>query len=128
MNRLSLGVQALNDSDLRFLGRRHSAAEALEAIGLARRLFPRHSFDLIYARPGQAVESWKAELRQALGMAGDHLSLYQLTIEAETPFGAAFRRGCGGFQHVRRLRMEFAASPVREAGVRDLPKERVAKP
>jgi non-canonical purine NTP pyrophosphatase (RdgB/HAM1 family) len=93
VNRLSLGVQALNDSDLRFLGRRHSAAEALEAIGLARRLFPRHSFDLIYARPGQAMESWKAELRQALGMAGDHLSLYQLTIEAETPFGAAFRRG-----------------------------------
>jgi putative oxygen-independent coproporphyrinogen III oxidase len=93
VNRLSMGVQALNDSDLRFLGRRHSVAEALSAIELARGLFSRHSFDLIYARPGQGAESWKAELRQALGMAGDHLSLYQLTIEAETPFGGAFRRG-----------------------------------
>ena len=93
VNRLSLGIQALNDSDLRFLGRRHSAAEALQAIGLAARLFPRHSFDLIYARPGQTAQVWKAELHQALAMAGDHLSAYQLTIEAETPFGAAFRRG-----------------------------------
>jgi putative oxygen-independent coproporphyrinogen III oxidase len=93
VGRLSLGIQALNDSDLRFLGRRHSAAEAVAALALAARLFPRHSFDLIYARPGQGAESWKAELDQALGMAGDHLSLYQLTIEAETPFGAAFRRG-----------------------------------
>jgi oxygen-independent coproporphyrinogen-3 oxidase len=93
VNRLSLGVQALNDSDLRFLGRRHSAAEALRAIDLAARLFPRHSFDLIYARPGQRADRWKAELKQALGLARDHLSLYQLTIEAETPFGAAFRRG-----------------------------------
>jgi putative oxygen-independent coproporphyrinogen III oxidase len=93
VNRLSLGVQALNDSDLRFLGRRHSAAEAVAAIKLAARLFPRHSFDLIYARPGQTAQAWKAELREALGMTGDHLSAYQLTIEAETPFGAAFRRG-----------------------------------
>jgi putative oxygen-independent coproporphyrinogen III oxidase len=93
VNRLSLGVQALNDSDLRFLGRRHSAAEAVAAIALAARLFPRHSFDLIYARPGQTAQAWKAELDQALGLVGDHLSVYQLTIEAETPFGAAVRRG-----------------------------------
>jgi putative oxygen-independent coproporphyrinogen III oxidase len=93
VNRLSLGIQALNDSDLRFLGRRHSAAEAVAAIGLSARLFPRHSFDLIYARPGQTAAGWKTELNQALDMARDHLSAYQLTIEAETPFGAAFRRG-----------------------------------
>jgi oxygen-independent coproporphyrinogen-3 oxidase len=93
VNRLSLGIQALNDSDLRFLGRRHNAAEGIAAIDLAARLFPRHSFDLIYARPGQTPLTWKAELKQALGMIRDHLSAYQLTIEAETPFGAALRRG-----------------------------------
>ena len=93
VGRLSLGVQALNDSDLRFLGRRHDAAEARAAIALAERLFERRSFDLIYARPGQRADAWARELGEALAMAGDHLSLYQLTIEAETPFGAAFRRG-----------------------------------
>jgi oxygen-independent coproporphyrinogen-3 oxidase len=93
VGRLSLGVQALNDSDLRFLGRRHDAAEARAAILLAARLFERRSFDLIYARPGQGADAWARELGEALAMAGDHLSLYQLTIEAQTPFGAAFRRG-----------------------------------
>jgi putative oxygen-independent coproporphyrinogen III oxidase len=93
VDRLSLGIQALNDSDLRFLGRRHSADEAVAAIELAARLFRRHSFDLIYARPGQTAAAWKAELLQGLALARDHLSAYQLTIEAETPFGAAFRRG-----------------------------------
>jgi putative oxygen-independent coproporphyrinogen III oxidase len=93
VGRLSLGVQALNDSDLRFLGRRHDAAEARAAIALAGGLFERRSFDLIYARPGQGAEAWQRELTEALALAGDHLSLYQLTIEAETPFGAAFRRG-----------------------------------
>ena len=93
VGRLSLGVQALNDSDLRFLGRRHDAAQARGAIALAQALFPRISFDLIYARPGQRAEAWLNELAEALAQAGDHLSLYQLTIEAETPFGAAFRRG-----------------------------------
>ena len=79
--------------NLRFLGRRHDAAQARGAIALAQALFPRISFDLIYARPGQRAEAWLNELAEALAQAGDHLSLYQLTIEAETPFGAAFRRG-----------------------------------
>jgi oxygen-independent coproporphyrinogen-3 oxidase len=88
VNRLSLGVQALNDPDLRFLGRLHNVAEALKAIGLARAIFPRMSFDLIYARPHQAPEAWAAELEEAIGHAADHLSLYQLTIEEGTPFHA----------------------------------------
>ena len=93
VGRLSLGVQALNDSDLRFLGRRHDVTDARKAITLAQHLFPRFSFDLIYARPGQGAADWKRELDEALALAGDHLSLYQLTIEPETPFGASFRRG-----------------------------------
>ncbi|WP_244730662.1 radical SAM family heme chaperone HemW [Mesorhizobium sp. 113-3-3] len=88
VNRVSLGVQALNDKDLRFLGRLHNVDEALHAIGLAREIFPRLSFDLIYARPGQTPEAWAAELEQAIGHAADHLSLYQLTIEEGTPFHA----------------------------------------
>jgi putative oxygen-independent coproporphyrinogen III oxidase len=88
VNRVSLGVQALNDRDLRFLGRLHNVDEALHAIRLAREIFPRMSFDLIYARPGQTVDAWAAELEQAIGYAADHLSLYQLTIEEGTPFHA----------------------------------------
>lgn len=88
VNRVSLGVQALNDRDLKFLGRLHNVEEALKAIELAREIFPRLSFDLIYARPGQTLEGWEAELRQAIGHAADHLSLYQLTIEEGTPFFA----------------------------------------
>jgi oxygen-independent coproporphyrinogen-3 oxidase len=83
----------LNDSDLQRLGRRHNVAEARTAVRLAQRLFPRTSFDLIYARPGQGAADWERELDEALSLAGDHLSLYQLTIEHETAFGAAFRRG-----------------------------------
>ncbi len=86
VNRVSLGVQALDDTALRFLGREHSAADALAAVDLARRLFDRFSFDLIYGRPGQTVPAWRAELERALGRAGDHLSLYQLTIEPGTAF------------------------------------------
>lgn len=86
VNRASLGVQALNDRDLRFLGRLHNVAEARVAIELAREIFPRLSFDLIYARPDQTVENWESELNEAIDMAADHLSLYQLTIEQETPF------------------------------------------
>ena len=86
VNRCSLGVQALNDRDLGFLGRLHDVEEALAAIEMARNTFPRLSFDLIYARPGQSVNGWAAELRQAIGYAADHLSLYQLTIEDGTPF------------------------------------------
>ncbi|HWK68505.1 MAG TPA: radical SAM family heme chaperone HemW [Rhizobiaceae bacterium] len=88
VNRVSLGVQALNDRDLKFLGRLHNVAEALHAIGLAREIFPRLSFDLIYARPGQTPQAWEAELVEAIGHAADHLSLYQLTIEEGTPFHA----------------------------------------
>ncbi|HEV7254416.1 MAG TPA: radical SAM family heme chaperone HemW [Mesorhizobium sp.] len=88
VNRLSLGVQALNDADLKFLGRLHSVEEALAAIALARKTFPRMSFDLIYARPNQTAEAWEAELKAAIALAADHLSLYQLTIEPGTPFHA----------------------------------------
>ncbi|AZO60421.1 MULTISPECIES: radical SAM family heme chaperone HemW [unclassified Mesorhizobium] len=88
VNRVSLGVQALNDKDLRFLGRLHNVEEALHAIGLAREIFPRLSFDLIYTRPGQTPEAWALELEEAIGHAADHLSLYQLTIEEGTPFHA----------------------------------------
>jgi oxygen-independent coproporphyrinogen-3 oxidase len=93
VNRVSLGVQALNDPDLRFLGRLHNVAEALKAIGLAREIFPRMSFDLIYARPHQTPEAWAAELEEAIGYAADHLSLYQLTIEEGTPFHALHAAG-----------------------------------
>ena len=93
VNRVSLGVQALDDASLRFLGRRHGAAEAIAAVRLAARIFPRFSFDLIYARPGQTVAGWRRELADALGMAGEHLSVYQLTIEKGTPFYAGHARG-----------------------------------
>lgn len=86
VNRLSLGVQALNDADLKFLGRLHNVGEALRALELARETFPRLSFDLIYARPEQSLEAWEAELKRAIGFAADHLSLYQLTIEPDTAF------------------------------------------
>lgn len=93
VNRLSLGVQALDDRALGFLGRQHSAAEALAALELARRSFPRISFDLIYARPGQSLAAWQAELREALALGPEHIALYQLTIEEGTAFQAAWRRG-----------------------------------
>ena len=80
VNRVSLGVQALDDPALAALGRLHSAEEALAAVAIARATFPRYSFDLIYARPGQTVAAWREELARAIGEAGDHLSLYQLTI------------------------------------------------
>ena len=93
INRISLGVQSLDDGALRMLGRQHSAAEAIAALETARRSFPRLSFDLIYARPGQTLGAWQAELDQALALAADHLSLYQLTIEPGTAFEALHRRG-----------------------------------
>jgi len=93
VNRLSLGIQALEDPALRFLGRGHSASEALAALDLARRHFPRFSFDLIYARPGQTEADWATELERALALAGEHLSVYQLTIEENTAFAGAWRRG-----------------------------------
>lgn len=93
VSRVSMGVQALNDDDLRRLGRIHSVAEARQAFDIARKYFHRVSFDLIYARQGQTLEAWKEELREALAMAVDHLSLYQLTIEPGTAFGDRFARG-----------------------------------
>ncbi len=93
VNRLSMGFQALNDADLRRLGRLHSVAEAKAAFDLARSTFPRISFDLIYARQDQTLANWRAELAEALTFAADHLSLYQLTIEDGTAFGERFARG-----------------------------------
>ena len=93
VNRVSLGVQALNDKDLRFLGRLHNAAEARAALAIARKTFARVSFDLIYARPQQTVDQWTTELREALGFSPDHLSVYQLTIEDGTPFAALHKAG-----------------------------------
>ncbi len=93
VNRVSLGVQSLDPGDLARLGRQHSVAQAMTALDLAREIFPRLSFDLIYARPGQTMPAWRAELRAALGRAADHLSLYQLTIEPGTAYEALHRRG-----------------------------------
>ncbi len=93
VNRLSLGVQALDDSDLKALGRLHTEAEALTALAIAKRTFDRVSFDLIYAREGQTLRAWRDELQRALTHAADHLSLYQLTIEAGTPFAARHAAG-----------------------------------
>jgi putative oxygen-independent coproporphyrinogen III oxidase len=93
VNRVSLGVQALDDRALAELGRLHSAREALNAVGIARDNFERVSFDLIYARPGQTPQDWASELKRALIEAGEHLSLYQLTIEPETPFATLHAAG-----------------------------------
>ncbi|MET0482732.1 MAG: radical SAM family heme chaperone HemW [Aestuariivirgaceae bacterium] len=93
VTRASVGVQALDDGALRALGRQHSAAEALTAFRLAARLFPRVSFDLIYARPGQTVDAWRRELAQALGEQQGHMSLYQLTIEPGTAFAGLAATG-----------------------------------
>lgn len=93
VNRVSLGVQSLDDAALRFLGREHSAAEALAAVDVAHRWFDRSSFDLIYARAGQTPESWERELKSALQHAGGHISLYQLTIEPGTRFHAMRQAG-----------------------------------
>jgi putative oxygen-independent coproporphyrinogen III oxidase len=93
VNRLSLGVQALDDQSLKALGRQHTAQEALAALALAKRHFGRVSFDLIYAREGQTTRDWENELTLALGHAADHLSLYQLTIEEGTPFAARHAAG-----------------------------------
>jgi putative oxygen-independent coproporphyrinogen III oxidase len=93
VNRVSIGVQALDDRDLKALGRLHSVAEARTAIATAARTFDRFSFDLIYARPGQGEAAWRAELAEALALAGEHLSLYQLTIEPGTPYAALAAAG-----------------------------------
>ena len=96
VNRISMGMQALNDTDLRALGRMHSAEEGRRAFDIARGIFDRVSFDLIYARQGQDLAAWKAELSEAVAMAVDHFSLYQLTIEDGTAFGK--RHAAGGLK------------------------------
>ncbi|NKB49259.1 MAG: coproporphyrinogen III oxidase [Alphaproteobacteria bacterium] len=93
INRVSLGIQALDDAALGFLGRTHSAKEAMAALQLAAGRFERYSFDLIYGRPGQSVELWADELERAIALARGHLSVYQLTIEQGTPFFLAHARG-----------------------------------
>ena len=93
VNRLSVGVQAFDEDALRFLGRHHDRSEAVAAVTRSQRIFPRTSFDLIYARPGQTNEGWRAELAEALALAGEHLSVYQLTIEPGTAFHTAWRLG-----------------------------------
>lgn len=119
VNRLSLGVQALNDADLKFLGRLHDTGTALNAIGLARDIFPRLSFDLIYARPGQTESAWKSELERAIGLAADHLSLYQLTIEEGTPFFGLHQAGkfaVPDAEHAARL-YELTQAVTADAGL-----------
>jgi oxygen-independent coproporphyrinogen-3 oxidase len=93
INRVSLGVQALDDVALKELGRLHSVREALDAVAVARSTFDRYSFDLIYARPAQTPDAWASELERAIAETGDHLSLYQLTIEPQTPFSALHAAG-----------------------------------
>ena len=92
INRLSIGIQALNDADLKFLGREHSAKEAIATIEVAAKIFDNFSFDLIYARPKQSLESWQEELSRAINFGTKHLSLYQLTIEKGTKFYSQFAR------------------------------------
>lgn len=123
VNRVSVGVQAMNDSDLKFLGRAHSAEEARRAIGIAARTFDRYSFDLIYARPEQDVAAWRAELAEGLALAGGHMSLYQLTIEQGTPFHLQHARGefsipdgdlAGEFYEATQEAMDKAGMPAYE--------------
>jgi putative oxygen-independent coproporphyrinogen III oxidase len=93
VNRVSLGVQSLDDAALKELGRLHSAQEALDAVAIARSIFDRYSFDLIYARPQQSRDAWATELKRAIAEAAEHLSLYQLTIEPDTPFFGLHKAG-----------------------------------
>lgn len=110
VSRVSMGIQALNDTDLRRLGRIHNVAEANQAFDIARKNFDRVSFDLIYARQDQTVAAWQAELREALNMAVDHLSLYQLTIEQGTAFADRYAKG-----GLKGLPQEDAAADMYEA-------------
>jgi putative oxygen-independent coproporphyrinogen III oxidase len=93
VNRVSLGVQALEHDALKSLGRTHTVREALDAVAIARKAFARYSFDLIYARPGQTPHAWATELKHAIAEAGEHLSLYQLTVEPDTPFSTLHAAG-----------------------------------
>ena len=123
VNRLSLGIQSLSNDGLKFLGRQHNVQEAMESLDLARTHFPRYSFDLIYARPGQSLGEWEEELRQAISLGASHMSLYQLTIADKTPFYKRLKRGefsmCGEvegskFYHLTQDIMEAAGIPAYE--------------
>jgi len=123
VNRLSLGVQSFTGEGLSFLGREHSVAEAMNALELARKYFPRYSFDLIYARPEQSLQDWEAELKDALSVGSSHMSLYQLTIAEKTPFYKRINRGeftvpdevAGAeFYHLTQDIMEAAGVPAYE--------------
>lgn len=122
-NRVSIGVQAFNNTDLTFLGREHNLEEALRAIDVAGQVYDRYSFDLIYARPNQSISNWEAELENALKYARGHLSLYQLTIERNTPFYMRASRGefkipddvmGADFYHVTQDILEDAGMPAYE--------------
>ncbi|MGE0151829.1 MAG: radical SAM family heme chaperone HemW [Reyranellaceae bacterium] len=123
VNRLSLGIQALREEPLRFLGRAHDLKEGLAAIDTARRHFERYSFDLIYARPDQTLDDWRRELDEAIALAGDHLSLYQLTIERGTRFWTDHAKGkfavpdedhAAALYEVTQARLEAAGLPAYE--------------
>ncbi len=123
VNRVSLGVQSLRDDDLKFLGREHNVKEALQALDIARNIFERYSFDLIYARPGRTLQDWEGELRGALEHADGHLSLYQLTVERNTPFYMSQARGdfsvpkeglAADFYHLTQGVLEGAGLPAYE--------------
>ena len=123
VNRVSIGVQSFDDRELQFLGRNHSANDARQALRLARRYFGRFSFDLIYALPGQTAADWRTQLGAALAEAGDHLSLYQLTIEPGTAFRAQWERGdlatpdddtAGGLYETTQAAMDAAGLPAYE--------------
>ena len=112
VNRLSIGVQSLRDEPLAFLGRVHDAAQARAAMKVAKAVFERVSFDLIYARPHQSVADWQVELGEVLAMSGDHLSVYQLTIEPGTAF---FREGVAGADEDRAVELFEATQEILEA-------------
>ncbi|WP_426959975.1 radical SAM family heme chaperone HemW [Muricoccus radiodurans] len=130
VNRLSLGVQALDAAALGFLGRNHSAGEAVAALEHARATFPHLSFDLIYARPGQSEAEWRAELRRALSLAADHLSLYQLTVEPGTRFATEHARGAFHLPEGEEAAALYAATAEEAArfGLRPYEVSNYAKP
>jgi oxygen-independent coproporphyrinogen-3 oxidase len=121
VNRVSLGVQSLMADDLKFLGRQHDAPQALDAVQMAAATFERFSFDLIYARPNQSLDQWRAELDRALAFAAGHISLYQLTIEPGTQFEQAVARGDFRVLDEERAAQLYEATVARlgEAGMSD---------
>lgn len=130
VNRASLGVQALDFAALSFLGRKHDVQDAIKALEFARETFTRLSFDLIYARPGQAESAWREELRRALALAADHLSLYQLTVEPGTQFATLHARGAFALPEGEDAARLYAATAEEAArfGLRPYEVSNYAKP